>query len=441
MLTLATPVDGVNSDQKQGDIRSKDWPILSSDALYGLPGEIIHTIEPHSEADPAALLIQFLVGFGNMVGRRSHFRVEADRHFGNLFAVLVGSTSKGRKGTSWSHIRNLLEAASEDDWSERIQTGLSSGEGLIYAVRDEVIKGDEDGEEIVTDNGVDDKRLLVVEPEFASVLRVAARDGSTLSAIVRQAWDSGELRILNKNSPLQATGAYISIIGHITRDELLRYLDRTETANGFANRFLWVCVKRSKLLPEGGSLEEASLSALAEKVRRAAKFSSGVDVPIDNDPLGVDEIRFDGDARLLWHRVYSELSEGHPGLLGAVTSRSEAYAIRLATVYALLDCSSVIQTVHLQAALAVWQYCEDSARFVFGDSVGDPIADTILKALKQSGAQGLTRTAIRDLLARNPKANQVDRALGCLAENGLARSELQREGQGRPTERWFALQT
>ena len=75
------------------------------------------------------------------------------------------------------------------------------------------------------------------ESEFASVLRVSGRDGNTLSPVMRNAWDSGNLRILTKNNPVQASEAHISIIGHITRDELLRYMDNTEAANGFANRF------------------------------------------------------------------------------------------------------------------------------------------------------------------------------------------------------------
>ena len=91
----------------------------------------------------------------------------------------------------------------------------------------------------------------MVESEFVSALKVANRDGNTLSAVIRAAWDTGTLRTLTRNSPLEAVGAHVSIIGHITSEELRRYLDATETANGFANRFMWLCVRRSKVLPEG----------------------------------------------------------------------------------------------------------------------------------------------------------------------------------------------
>ena len=141
------------------------WPKApSGDAYYGLAGEVVRTLEPHTESDPAALLVQLLVSFGNLIGRGLHFRVEADRHALNLFAVLVGETSKARKGVSLGHVKRLLSDCDVSlNWeSYCIQSGLSPGEGLIHAVRDGL--GD--------NPGVEDKRLLVVEPEFASVLRV-----------------------------------------------------------------------------------------------------------------------------------------------------------------------------------------------------------------------------------------------------------------------------
>jgi len=238
------------------------WPPAPDEAaLHGLAGNFVRTIEPHSEADLAALLGQFLVVFGNAVGSRPHFMAESDRHGVNLNAVFVGKTAKGRKGTSWGHVRRVV-AAADPDWSDRIMNGLSSGEGLIWQVRDPIMRRDpirEKGrvtgyEEVVADEGVKDKRLLVFEGEFASVLRVCAREGNTLSAVIRNAWDNGTLRILTKNTPAKATDAHISIIGHITQDELLRYLENTEAANGFGNRFLWFSVRRSKALPLGGKL-------------------------------------------------------------------------------------------------------------------------------------------------------------------------------------------
>ena len=77
------------------------WPRpLQSAALIGLLGELIDILGPHTEADPSAIAVQYLIGFGNIVGRGPHFPVEADAHRMNEFCVLVGETSSSRKGTS-----------------------------------------------------------------------------------------------------------------------------------------------------------------------------------------------------------------------------------------------------------------------------------------------------------------------------------------------------
>ena len=205
-------------------------------AFYGLAGEVVRAIAPESEADPMALLVQFLLAFGNVIGRSAHFLVEADRHYANEMASLVGETAKGRKGSSWGHVRAIFEAVDPAWATERIKQGLESGQGLVWLVRDHTDQ----------DSGVADKRLLVVESELASVLRVMGREHNTLSAAVRQAWDSGRLQSLGKTAPAEATQAHIAMIGHITREELRRYLDRTELANGLANRFLWIAVRRAR---------------------------------------------------------------------------------------------------------------------------------------------------------------------------------------------------
>jgi hypothetical protein len=411
------------------------WPgALPPEAYHGLVGEIVHTIEPHSEADPAALLVQVLVAFGSAAGRAAYVAVEADRHYPNLFVVLVGPTAKGRKGTSWGHVRRLFALAAPEWTAGRLISGLASGEALVWSVRDPVVKQEavrENGrptgayDEVITDQGEQDKRLLVMEQEFASVLRVVGRDGNTLSARVREAWDTGDLRNTTKNSPLRATGAHVSIIGHITADELRRYLETTEAGNGFANRHLWACVRRSKALPRGGRLTGEALAPFAKRLEEALTFAATA-----------QEVTPDEGAWAVWDAVYPALSAGRPGLLGAVLSRAEAQVLRLALVYALLDRSAVIRRPHLLAALAVWQYVEASATCVFGDTLGDPLADDLLAEIRRRPA-GMTRTEIRDHCGRNKTAQEIGRALARLREYGLARSESEAT-TGRAAERWFA---
>ena len=405
---------------QNGDEPSRQWPEpVHDDAFLGLAGAIVNTIKPHTEADPAALLVQLLAGFGNLVGRRAYFLVEATKHFPNLFVTIAGKTSKARKGTSWGHILSVLSRVEAQWANQRIKGGLSSGEGLIEAVRDSEGK---------------DKRLLVVESEFASVLHVMQRSGNTIAEIIRQAWDTGDINVLTK-IPVSATGAHVSMIGHITCEELRRLLADSEITNGFANRYLYACAARSQSLPEGGHIEDVAdtLTKLADELREALDWLKGHEQPL--------EIRRDTAARQLWCTEYERLSEGKPGKFGLVTSRAEAQVTRIALIYAVLDGSEFIAEDHLRAALAVWDYCERSARFIFGEQSGDPTADAILAELRKN-PDGLTRTEISQLFCRNRSSSQLHSALNTLAEQGRAKQTHQNgEGKrGRPYQHWVAIQ-
>lgn len=401
------------------------WPALATEALHGLAGDVVRAADPHTEADAVAVLVSFLVAVGNAIGRGAHFRVGPDRHYLKLFAGLVGETSKGRKGTSWGPMRDLMKTADEGWAGSRVLGGLSSGEGLIYAVRDRMMGLDKDGEEQVVDEGVEDKRLLVIESELANVLKVMSRDGNTLSPAVRQAWDDERLQTLTKNSPTKATDSHISIIGHITKEELLRHMTETETANGFANRFLWLMVKRSKLLPRGGEWWKADTAALVSRINQVLEFG-GEDT----------EIRWGDGAGKRWDEIYGPLSEGKPGLFGAVVGRAEAQTMRLAALYAVLDLSRTIRDEHLYAALALWGYAEASTRYIFGDATGDLVADQITDALREAGADGMTRTEVSNLFGRHKNTDRINRAFSTLLTAGRARRE-KKETAGRPSERWF----
>jgi hypothetical protein len=422
--------------RKPDDEVVDDFPEALSDiAFFGLAGEIVRRIEPHTEADPVALLIQFLVVFGNVIGRTAHAIADGARHSLNLFAALVGESSKSRKGTSWQHVLRIFKYTDEQ-WSQNcVGHGLSSGEGLIWEVRDPITKSVRNGEtgevdEEIVDAGVADKRLTVVEAEFANTLKVMARQGSTLSPVIRNAWDSGDLRAMTKNSPARATGAHVSIIGHITRDELRRYLTETESANGFGNRFLWPAVRRSKYLPDGGSIENEEFVGLISRLRRAIEFARNA-----------GQLTRDGAARDLWAIGYPKLSEGKPGLLGAITARAEAQVLRLSGIYALLDCSMKIKVEHHRAALALWNYCDRSAQWIFSAITGNSRADRILRALRIAGVNGMTRKQLLDdVFQRNISAASLSEALELLRRSDLADYRKETTA-GKPCERWFTTLT
>jgi len=343
--------------------------------------------------------------------------------------MVVTETSKGRKGTSWGEVRRLVSLVDRQWVDERCSSGLSSGEGLIWAIRDPIVEerpmrdDPTETEDRVMDNGVEDKRLFVHEGEFSQPLQAISRDGNTLSAVIRESWDSTQLRALTKNSRASCREPHVSILGHITASELRRLLTTNEMGNGFANRFMWVCASRSKYFPFGGSVHP---QALADRTSNSISFARKVKF-----------VEWGQDARDQWEAVYPRLSEGKPGLLGSVTARSEAQAVRLTMIYALLDNSQQIRVKHLRAALAAWRYCEDSAKFIFGDTLGDPMADEVLQLLR-ANKDGVTCNEIMNYFGRNKPSAVIGRALSVVQSFGLASCSTSKTG-GRSVERWFAV--
>lgn len=418
-------------------LEQADWPgPPTAAAFHGLAGDIVRTVEPHTEADPAALLVQTLVAFGNAVGRGPGWRVGGDFHATSLYVALVGDTSSGRKGTSWAEIRRLFERA-DPQWAiESVRSGLSSGEGLIHHVRDDRVdrrkahtkaekqEADEDGfiEEVVP--GVADKRLLVIQGELGQMFKVMQREANPLSAVIRGLWDDGRAGNLTKKEPERTTDAHVSLVGHVTAVELAEGLEQVELANGFANRFLFVCTRRARSLPFGGDLSKEEIDGLAARLAEALAFAREQAL-----------LEMDGEARSAWTQVYEPLTERPAGMLGAITGRAVPLVRRLAVIYALLDLEPIVGLGHLQAALATWDYCERSAAHIFGGTIGNRTADRLLGYLREAGRDGLTRSQIRARVGGRLSGDEIDRAREELRARGLATIERVATG-GRPEEHW-----
>ena len=302
----------------------------------------------------------------------------------------------------------------DPDWErDRIHGGLSSGEGLIWAIRDEVTKTNKSGKKIVVD-GVEDKRLLLDEREFFAALTVMKREGNTVAAWCVTRWDGRAA-----SQPDQESSGAMNGAAHLAhrphhRGRAARISIRPRWRTATPTVSLFACVRRSKFLPFGGSLEQDAIDTLAVRYQGVGQELLGRATSRPWTMTGSAE---------LWAKVYRGLSEGKLGLLGAITGRAEAQTIRLALLYALLDGSrSRSRLVHLRAALALWKYCEDSARYIFGDALGDPLADELLQALRSSG--GMSRTQIRDHFKRNQNRDKLDAALKLLKRHGLAKCEM-----------------
>jgi hypothetical protein len=404
----------------------RPFPVLDPAALHGIAGEYVQMVAPFTESDPVAILVTFLSCFGNVCGRGIYKMVDGMvRHYMWIWAVPVGDTGKSRKGTS-SYVGRRPIAMMEPEWLRTCWcSGIGSGEGIINRIHDPIEGKEKDGSPTIVQSGVSDKRLMLFEEEFAGLLQVTQRHGNLASMILRQGWAGVTLQNTVKNSPLTATDPCMSMLAHITREELLRNIGATEAANGFGNRYGWYAVRRSKELAEADYLGEEHLSELVRHLIKARDLARR-DKRMEWSP----------PAREKWIAGYSWLSRARKGLMGAMLSRAEAQVTRLALTYAALDHASEIGLKHLDAASALWKYSEDSAWWIFGNAIGDPTADTILLALRRTPG-GMTRTDIRDMFGRNLTQQKIELALNLLLTSGLV-TRVMEETRGRPIERWMA---
>jgi hypothetical protein len=370
-----------------------DWPVMADAAFHGITGRIVGAIDPHTEADPVAILLTILTAAGGAIGRGPHAQADGSQHPARLFTVLVGDTSKARKGTSWAQAKRVFEYADETFTKDQILGGFGSGEALVDAV----------GE-------ARENRVLVIEPEWARLLAVGRREGSTLSPLIRQAWDGDRLAIRSRGAgTVTADNAHVVVLGHVTAEELRMKLTDVEIANGFANRHLFALVKRSKLLPSGGNLDVNVLQGLGHQLRRSLEEAQRLTL-----------IKRTDAAEKQWHRLYVKLADDEPGgLVGSIIARDSAQVLRLSVIYALLDGSEVIDVEHLTAASAVWDYCRESARIIFGDSLGNPTADALFVAIRSAGPAGLSATQQNKAMGGHASKNELNAARTYLEKKGL----------------------
>lgn len=404
------------SQHKWQDARA--WPTLEAAALYGLAGDIVRAIELETEADPAALLATLLAGFGNAIGSSAHARVQGDLHPARLFVAIVGKTSTGGKGTSLATIRPFLTTAYPEWFEGCRKSGFGSGEGLIAELSGAHRAKDE--------KSPVEKRVFVVEAEFARLLTINAREGSTSSPILRSAWDEGRLELRLSKTYALAKDAHVSLLAHITPEELREKLRSTDVAAGFANRVLFVLARRARKLPSGGNIPEQLVAEFSGRLREAMQFARGVEL-VQRTP----------EAEALWAQLY----HGEPdreGIVGMVCDRWQAQKLRLSVTYALLDRSAMIRSEHVRAAEAFWRYCVASAEWIWGSTSGNDIVDRLLEKLRSVYPAGITRDEARGLFARHVSSDRLASAIDDLCRRGLARIEKE-PTEGRPREVLYAI--
>lgn len=379
-------------------------PTIRDAAFYGLAGEVVQLLEPVLETCPAAILSNFLAVAGILFQHEAFCKVVDDVHYPADYFLTVGNSAVARKGTTTNAMLQLIERV-KPGFKDRILYGLSTGQGLITALVKE--KSEDDSGAMGTPEAIA-ASVMVEISEFAELLAVMSRDENTLSAVLRNAWDGKPLVVLTRKEPLKVQNVSIAQVAHITQRELLSKLTSTDRANGFANRYQFVWSERVKLLPRG-DISRINYSDVVVKLHKAVEAAKG---------LG--EVKRDADAEWWWAEEYKRLTGRGDSMIDALLGRADAHVVRLSLLYALLDGSAVISIKHLKAALAFWDYCEASVRYVF--SQPDAIDEKILEKL-QDGP--LTTGEIRRLVFGDNKPTEwvTDRMLA-LEEKGKVRRDV-----------------
>lgn len=375
--------------------------------FYGLLGDTVKALEPYTESDPHGLMMVLLSEFGNAVGADPYFLADGARHGTRIDVLMVGNTSKGRKGTVQGNIDRIMQTADPEWWEEAKTSGLSSGEGLISAA-----------------DGTKDrpKRLLVTETEFARALTVAKRGDNVLSMIIRQAYDDTHLSILTK-SRVKGNG-HISIIGHITLDELHKTLSFVEITNGSMNRFLFANVHRSKELPHGGGPgAQEAIDQYAPRIGEALKAAREI-----------EEMKRSLEASKKWEELYTKWAKDDDDELSA---RAPANVLRLSMIFALVDRSSIIEIEHLLSANEVWEYNLKSIKSIFREGLNGHLGK-LARALEKAHPNWMTGKEVSAVFSYNLKSKELDELKRQLEDMGMMeRQRSQPSGKrGRPLERY-----
>ena len=357
---------------REGD-DDRPWPVLASAARHGLVGQYLDLVEEQTEASVAAVGAMLLTQIGTLIGRRAAIWIGEHHHHPNLFTLIVGGTSTGAKGSADTTVGRIVDRIDGSFAVRHVIGGFGSGEAVIHEVRD-------DDEEPV------EKRRVIIESEFAAVLRVARREQSILSQVIRQAFDYKPLQHRTKTyGKIIATGHHLSVIGSITPKELAASSTELDIENGWLNRFLFIHSAVTRVLPFGGQVDSAGLAAIAGKIGNAlAELDTRIAVGGSVNYFIRDD---GGSVAELWAPWYSKVRFG-TGTIPALTKRQHVHVPRLALILAVLDRTSEITVDHLQAGMAWSEFSVATVEHLFGTSVVGKAAH-LLQAIRESGRDGL----------------------------------------------------
>jgi hypothetical protein len=407
---------GENERDKMA-VAHRNAPRPDPACLYGLVGEVARAGSDGTETNPYAIAANFMAYLSCAVGRGVYLPVGNTWHHPRLFCLHIGRSGRGRKGDALSLVFRLDEALRELNplFAPPIHRGgLSSREGLVALMHD----GYKQGKQEVP--AIEDKRLWVVESEFANVLHQGRRQGNTLSAALRDCWDGVCLKPATKSTRLYASHPHLCLSGAISPTELIGLMAARELTNGFANRFLMLWAERSQILPFPKATPQPKVNELAEKILRILEM-------IQSDQYDKrDQLRMDltGPAQWRYGQLYrGELNEdAGSALINGLLERRAPMLLRLAMLLALTDLKTRIDVVHVDAAMAWIRYASDSVRYVFVSAAEEEkmarereLAGKIMKFLREHGQASRREINVACFNGRIPKT-QIDAAMALLLE-------------------------
>ena len=404
--------------------------------LYGLFGDVARAGGDTTEANPFAVAANFIAFMGCAVGRGPYMAVGNTWHHARQFMLHIGRSGRGRKGDAVSligRIERALKALSTDATPQVHRGGLSSREGLVYLIHDGYTEGKTEVEAVL------DKRLLVIESEFANILHQGKREGNTLSAALRDGWDGVSMKPATKSSRLWATDPHIAMIGAVTPGELLGLMASRELTNGFANRFMMFWAERTKMLAFPRATSQQDVDALAKRVLAVLTFCRA-ERWAEKDHMRVE---LSPDARKRYEKLYmGELNDNSAGeRITALIERRAPMLLRMAMLFALCDLTTTVEVHHIDAALAWVRYSVESVKFIFA-SAADEVAvqetnDTAQKIMEfLVERERATRWELtKDCFKGHATKTRMDSALDELLSSNPPRilMEEDRSAPGRPT--------
>lgn len=364
------------------------FPESPDPAVYGgLLGELVDDIAEGTSAARVGLLGSLLAFCGALVPGRSHFH---GPHTSSPFVALVGESGTGRKSTAINHVHGAMSDAVEPTYVNRVVLdGIASGEGLIRALADK--QKNYQYEPTVG---------LVLEHEYASLLAVRQREGSSLDPKLRAAFDGTPLSNRKAGETVTVQPPYwVPALIAITPVELRLRLEAGALQTGSANRWLYLPVHgrdNRRNIPPAFNAENRKALVAARKAALEHQEPRGV-APAATDLLS----EYD-----MWLPTI-----GH-GLTRDLTRRMAAIAFRVALVHALVERSPTVTAEQTRRAIALTEYARSGIPWVFGQTVGSGDADLLLRHLVDRGRlskRAITQEIIRDPLRRQAAIDELTR--------------------------------